>query len=583
MRQYIEHFMWGFQAHFRYSVASTVSAALREIGWEVEPVVYLVGFLKGGGSGYPVCVEPEDGPLSPDDFKETARRAAELLAADPETKIRHSDPRTHDLRQQGLRDSAWRNAIAEILGAKLGLAFFVAMPTLVGTYHVFTAIGLPKAELDLLPALQTVKAADDDRIVLTRSLVEGAFKELRRQLSRALYEPDPGSGFGYVVEPGDVARIAGDGLAMEVAYRADTSQPAHGFFDAMNQLATTRYEKRAGLGRLVIASPNSPAIDRVLLLERAVPVKETRTLRKLLEVSSGDGAALLTNGSVAYGLGRIKDSYDATSESVFEVVVSGPGSWDLRHAGIPLMSVTYGAPHLPAQPLSRAKFVDTARRIFAPFGGCAEGQLWDLAMAAAEAEHGTMLVVSAEAATEASRLQGQALVVEPTELDVGLIRQLTKIDGAVLVDSDGAVAAIGVILDGVATSEGDRARGARFNSAVRYLAAAPTGTMIVLVSEDGMLDLLPRLRPRVSKRALAQMLEDLRAAAAIEPVNGERFYKAFNRVKANAFYLSDDQCAEANALAQDHWNRRRAAGATVWMDEPALVPHPQMSDEYLTD
>lgn len=54
-------------------------------------------------------------------------------------------------------------------------------------------------------------------------------------------------------------------------------------------------------------------------------------------------------------------------------------------------------------------------------------------------------------------------------------------------------------------------------------------------------------------------------------------------MKAIAFYLSDDQCAEVNALAQDHWERRRAAGATIWFEEPALVPDPLMSDEYLTD
>jgi hypothetical protein len=308
---------------------------------------------------------------------------------------------------------------------------------------------------------------------------------------------------------------------MEVAYRADSSRPVHGFFGAMNQLATTRYEKRAGLGRLVIASPSSPAVDRMLLLERDVPVKETRTLRKLLEMSSNDGAALLTNGSVAYGLGRVNESYDASSESVFEAVVSGPGSWDLRHAGIQLMSVSYGAPQLPAQPLSRARFVDTARRIFAPFGGSEEDRLWELAMAAADAEHGTMLVVSAHAATEANRLRGQALIVQPTELDIGVIRQLTKIDGGARRPERSGRRNRRNSRWGC-DSEGDRARGARYNSAVRYMATAPKGTVIALVSEDGMLDLLPRMRPQLARTQLAAMLDDIRAAAAIGPVNGEQ-------------------------------------------------------------
>jgi hypothetical protein len=103
-----------------------------------------------------------------------------------------------------------------------------------------------------------------------------------------------------------------------------------------------------------------------------------------------------------------------------------------------------------------------------------------------------MLVVSSEAAAEAARLASQALLVEGVALSPALVRQVTSIDGAVLVDPGGVVIAIGVILDGTASGDGDRARGARYNSAVRYLATAPRSTMIVLVSEDGTLDLLPR-------------------------------------------------------------------------------------------
>lgn len=52
-------------------------------------------------------------------------------------------------------------------------------------------------------------------------------------------------------------------------------------------------------------------------------MRETRTIRKLLETSRREGDALLSNGAVAYGLGDIRPSYDPASESVFEVVVSG--------------------------------------------------------------------------------------------------------------------------------------------------------------------------------------------------------------------------------------------------------------------
>ena len=83
-----------------------------------------------------------------------------------------------------------------------------------------------------------------------------------------------------------------------------------------------------------------------------------------------------------------------------------------------------------------------------------------------------MLVISERAADEAARLGSQALTVEPTRLDDSLVRQVTGIDGAVLVDPSGRCHAIGVILDGTATGAGDRSRGARYNSAVKYLASA---------------------------------------------------------------------------------------------------------------
>jgi hypothetical protein len=76
------------------------------------------------------------------------------------------------------------------------------------------------------------------------------------------------------------------------------------------------------------------------------------------------------------------------------------------------------------------------------------------------------------ALAEAARLESQVLTVEPTRLDGSLVGKVTGIDAAVLVDPSGYCHAIGVILDGTATGEGDRPRGARYNSAVKYLASA---------------------------------------------------------------------------------------------------------------
>ena len=149
-------------------------------------------------------------------------------------------------------------------------------------------------------------------------------------------------------------------------------------------------------------------------------------------------------------------------------------------------------------------------------------------------------------------------------------------------DPSGLCHGLGVILDGPATESGDRSRGARFNSAVKYLESAQSETVIVIVSEDGMINILPELRTG-STTEVGEAMAALRAASSIEPVHPERFYKAFDHVKEIAFYLSVAECEEANRLCAEHWERRRAAGAELWINEQPLRQHPDMNDTYLLD
>jgi len=572
--------MWGFQRTFRSTVESALQKSLEVLGMTVEPTVFLIGLLKEGGSGHPLCVEPEDGPIVPADFDGLRDRATELFDQDPDSRLLVSAAWIRERRQQQTMHRAYGTAITEVLEARLGpgLRFFVGLPTPVGQHLVFTTVGLPEWVLDDTPHLSSTVAAD--RYPVTQSLVRGAVDEILRLSSRALYEPYAGADLDIGADPADVAKAAGRALTRSATVLAGNEMGSD-LFDGLNRVATTRYERRVGIGSLLLADPRSEHVDRSLTLRTPVPVRETRTLRKLLETSSRHGESLLTDGSVAYGLGRQRADYPNESESLFQVLVIGDGAWELHHASVPLATVQFGTPRLPEQRLRRERLDDISSRVFRE---CDSDALWALATGAADAEHGTMLVISERAAEEAARLGSQALTIEPARLDNDLVRQVTSIDGAVLVDPAGRCHAIGVILDGTATGAGDRSRGARYNSAVKYLASArDTPTVILLVSEDGMINLLPDLRPRMRRTDLDAMLAELRIAAAIEPVHAERFYKAYRRVEAAAFYLSPDQIDEVNALRDDHWDRRRAGGASIWVNEAPLHPDPEMTDEYLID
>jgi hypothetical protein len=574
----VELFMWGFQSSFRKGVETAAERSLAALGVTAEPTAFLIGLLKEGGLGHPLCVEPEDGPIVPTDFQGLAERASALYDQDPESKFFISTRWLHEQRQREARERAYGTAISEVLAARLGMHFLVAPPTPVDQHLVYTALGLPEWVLDDTPRLSSVVAAE--RYPVTQSLVRGVIDEVLRLSSRALYEPYAGAAAEIGADAPDVARAAGRALTRSAVTLAGNPMWA-ALFDSMNRVATTKYERRVGVGSLLLADAGSDYIERVVTLQEPVQVEETRTLRKLLETSSRHGMSLLTDGSVVYGLGRMRADYPAMAESVFQLLVVGDGVWELHHAGIPLATVEFGHPRVPAWRLRRERLDDVVGRVFGEWDSEA---LWSLAMAAADAEHGTMLVVSERAAAEAARLGSQALTIEPTTLDDALVRQVTGIDGAVLVDPAGRCHAIGVILDGTAVGEGDRSRGARYNSAVRYLASTGDApTVILLVSEDGMINLLPALRPRMRRADIEAMLTDLREAAAIEPVHPERFYNAYRRIEAAKFYLSREQTEEVNTLRDDHWKRRIAEGAGIVVTEAPLRPDPAMNDTYLID
>jgi hypothetical protein len=69
---------------------------------------------------------------------------------------------------------------------------------------------------------------------------------------------------------------------------------------------------------------------------------------------------------------------------------------------------------------------------------------------------------------------------------------ISSIEGAILIEPDATCHAIGVILDGFASANGNPARGARYNSAVRhkeYSQQRQCSCLVLVRSEDGTVDL----------------------------------------------------------------------------------------------
>ena len=154
---------------------------------------------------------------------------------------------------------------------------------------------------------------------------------------------------------------------------------------------------------------------------------------------------------------------------------------------------------------------------------------------------------------------------------------VTALDGALLVEPDATCHSIGTILDGRADGSGSPSRGARFNSSSRYVADHGRAVAIV-VSDDGMVDLVPHLRPRVSRDLVESIVRDLEASVEIDAQDGEPFGRAIGRLEGYEFYLSEEQCARAQASFDEVMSHR-----AIKIVRRPFEPDPRMDDSYFID
>lgn len=315
------------------------------------------------------------------------------------------------------------------------------------------------------------------------------------ECSKALQKNDPGIGVRILAhEDEEIIRTAGEYLMYTPAWAA-FSEEVKGFrrlFHVCNVISSLRYEGAEGIGSILFARRGHPNIEIILELTSPIIKDNYRGVRKLLEVSSEE-FSLIGDTAYIYGLGRIKD-YDGSQEDLFLVKFTKHYTWELLHRNQRddldkiLMEVIYGQPRLPRPKIDKDKFSTVFKLIF-PESEQNVNKLWPLIQEAANQAHGTMIVISSDALSDANHLKGESTLIKPTALTPEIMQMVTAIDGAVLIDQNAICHAIGAILDGSALKEGDPTRGARYNSAKRYVKGR-NNCIAVVISEDGTVDLV---------------------------------------------------------------------------------------------
>jgi len=132
-----------------------------------------------------------------------------------------------------------------------------------------------------------------------------------------------------------------------------------------------------------------------------------------------------------------------------------------------------------------------------------------------------------------------------------IMKMITAIDGAVLIDPSSACHAIGVILDGLASKKGTPSRGARYNSAIRYVETSEYPCMAIVVSADGSIDLVPDLMPQIPRSAIIEAIAQLRKLKKEENFDLKTFNRTMSWLSDHKFYLLPEMCNEINSLRRE--------------------------------
>jgi tetratricopeptide (TPR) repeat protein len=306
-------------------------------------------------------------------------------------------------------------------------------------------------------------------------------------------------------------------------------QYSNNLYDEINYISTLTYEGSNVSAKIVLLKESlfCEYIDFYIKLEDPIKFEEYRKVRKLLETSDKN-IYLIGDNEKIYGLGRFKNINEFKDKmNIFIIDFLGRFEYKINtlfsnfsivkediannseliqysleeHI---LVNVRCGKPDLKEYRYSERDFCAAVKKIFKDeFKVDSDKKIETLKKiisCAKDQKHGTTVVITTpdKAREEILKLEKQSIKIKEKQLKddkylANIINRITNIDGALYLDTNGKCHAIGVILDGVADNEhGDAARGARFNSAIKYSLkeTIKEKCIIVVMSEDGMVNII---------------------------------------------------------------------------------------------
>ncbi len=580
--QSLKYFMWPWQVYFRISCQTSAESLFNQLDRGLQPKVYLLGFLlHGEKTNIPtICIDPEDIGYPLEEFN-SIKDLAQLLYSENEDKnLFYTGVGMQEEMDGRLKVKSHKDAVEKTLNESKhnkGRICFATIPVIVANYSVYIILELDRIAFQSHLILKKTKW---DRFTIFRSLVEASVKVFLEEMRKGLFMPDPGKNLsGDSRSTEELLKDASRQFMHTVSVNGSNGNGLHLLYPACNQISISRYEKSENTGYLIIAKKDHSDIEMTLTLATSFSINDYRKTRKLLQLTNED-VGIICNSYEILGLGRVKKSYLPSLESIFEIRFKGIHCWDLEHDHKNLFQMRYGNPQIFSEAINKKKLYSDALRIFPSITSKQFDNLFTLFISATKQDKGAMLIVSSKAKEESVRLEKQSICIQPVPLTQDLVSTLTEIDGGVLLDFDGTAYAHGVILDGIVGNSGNAARGSRYNSAITYeeYNRELNPTMIIVVSEDGMVDIIPSLMPQIKHSDIVEVIGILEELNSEEKYDRSTFNKAIEWLQNRKFYLTKLECIKINELKKEI--DKRDKDKTLRMVYEDFHPNTEMNSSY---
>jgi len=484
-----------WQQIFQEAVEELTQTVLRILDLPIISNIFVVGIPTNTQNVSQIYLQPKDCEFIPNQFQQVFALAKHNFDNDPEQFFFRDTAVLDRVHKDSLYPKALRQAVQFILhqhDLKREKISFCSFPIKRNQHWIITVIQLHQQDFDsqyrLTKAEHEIHSMQKYRI--DRCFLEAVIYRILAESELELQKPLQGETFA-LVNSKRVIEDAASSLLRSVEVHVNNWNQID-LLSFANAIAAERYEGAVSKGRLIICKTNHTDILAKVKLKTPISISNYRGIRKLLEVSSSQ-MALLCDVENVWGFGVPLNTYQPSREDLFEIRFTEHYTWELVHAENIMLRVKYREPRLPRERFEKEEFYALLDQFFR-VSKIAADKLVVAVEAAVEQRHGTMLVITPEAASETKRLTAQSTEIEPVTICKEIISHLSSVDGAILLSPDGVVHSFGVILDGKVTENGNSTRGARYNSAIRYVdgeQARNVNCLALIVSEDGYVDLYP--------------------------------------------------------------------------------------------